>query len=94
MDVKDYYIIYVSGRGSEHKDVTLDWLEKHNFPVDHLHMRKSGDYRKDYIIKKEIYDEMIKEVFDILFILDDRKQVVDMWRKEGLTVLHCAEGDF
>lgn len=29
-----------------------------------------------------------------LFFIDDRKRVVDMWRRRGLTCLHCANGDF
>ncbi|MDJ0647343.1 MAG: hypothetical protein QNJ60_01435 [Xenococcaceae cyanobacterium MO_188.B19] len=32
--------------------------------------------------------------FRCLFILDDRQQVVDMWRSLGLTVFQVAEGDF
>jgi hypothetical protein len=59
-----------------------------------LLMRKAKDYRPDEIVKKEIYEKYIKEKYDVLFVIDDRKRVVDMWRKEGLVVLHCAEGNF
>lgn len=59
-----------------------------------LLMRKSKDYRSDDIVKKEIYEAYIKDKYNVLFVLDDRKRVVDMWRKEGLVVLHCAEGNF
>ena len=31
---------------------------------------------------------------NIVFVVDDRQQVVDMWRTEGLTCLQCAKGDF
>jgi hypothetical protein len=59
-----------------------------------LFMRKTGDYRCDTIIKEEIYREHIEPYYEILFIVDDRKKVVDMWRRLGLVALHCAEGDF
>ena len=89
-----YRIICVSGREDALKDVTKKWLEKYNVPYDGLFMRKSGDYRKDCEVKIEIYNKYIKDNYEILFIVDDRKQVVDMWREMGMTVLHCAEGDF
>lgn len=31
---------------------------------------------------------------NILFVIDDRDSVVEMWRRNGLTVLQCAKGDF
>jgi hypothetical protein len=57
-------------------------------------MRKSGDYRKDYEVKKEIYETYIKDKFNVLCVLDDRQSVVDMWRSLGLTCLQVNYGDF
>jgi len=57
-------------------------------------MRATGDNRKDSIVKKEIYEGIIKPVFDVKFVLDDRNQVVEMWRSLGLTVLQVADGNF
>ena len=59
-----------------------------------LYMRKTGDYRDDIIIKEEIYKEHIEPSYNVLFAIDDRKKVANMWRKLGLVCLHCAEGDF
>ena len=56
-------------------------------------MRQNKDYRKDSIIKKERYDT-IKDTHDVLWVIDDRQQVVDMWRDLGLTVFQVAPGDF
>jgi predicted kinase len=61
---------------------------------EHLYMRERGDHRTDYIIKEIILDFELLTRFEILFTVDDRKQVVDMWRRRGITCLHCAEGDF
>ena len=46
-------------------------------------------------IKKEIVDEHIKGKYFVKFVLDDRDQVVDMWRKEmGYACLQVNYGDF
>lgn len=99
MENRGYVILLVSGRPAEWRDTTLKWLENSginfNFPEDTiLFMRKSGDFRKDSIIKEEIFRFEIEPHFDVLFCVDDRKQVVDMWRSIGLTCLQCSEGDF
>lgn len=36
----------------------------------------------------------IKDKYDVLFAIDDRSSVVDMWRDLGLVCLQCAEGAF
>jgi len=50
--------------------------------------------RKDVIIKQEIYEEHIKDKYDVLFVMDDRNQVVEFWRSIGLTCFQVAEGNF
>lgn len=78
----------LAGKGTE------AWIEKH-LPegiVRHLFMRQGGDYRPDYIVKEEILEMLPKG--RIRYVLDDRNQVVEMWRKHGLTCLQVAEGNF
>ena len=38
--------------------------------------------------------KMKKDGFDPIMAVDDRQQVVDMWRANGLTVLQVDEGNF
>lgn len=87
-------VLLVSGREEKYREQTKRWLEKHLIDYRKLYMRNTGDNRKDSIIKKEIYDTHIKGKYNILFVLDDRNQVVDFWRSEGLTCLQVGEGDF
>lgn len=89
-----YDIIIVSGRSPEHGCgiKTEEWLDKHAIPYSHLFMRAAGDYKPDYEHKQEILDLLPKE--RIAFVLDDRDQVVKMWRANGLTCLQVAEGKF
>lgn len=87
-------IILLSGRSEEYREVTEKWLNDHNVYYDKLIMRKQYDNRPDEIIKKEIYDNEIKNNYYVKYILDDRNKVVDMWRNEGLLCLQVYYGDF
>lgn len=86
-------VVFCSGRGFEYQGETLEWLTKHglNFP---LYMRHAGDHRQDYIVKEIILDFEVLTRYTPYFAIDDRQQVVDMWRKRGITCLQCAKGDF
>jgi len=95
----DINIIFCSGREDSCGEQTTEWLEdnvlgKFNKKLFRLLMRKTGDFRKDSIIKKEIYHEYIENQYEVLFVLDDRNQVVDMWRSLRITCLQVAKGDF
>jgi hydroxymethylpyrimidine pyrophosphatase-like HAD family hydrolase len=94
MENIDFEIIFVSGRPEEWRGKTLEWLEIFWCSSGPLFMRKDKDFRQDAIIKEEIYREHIEPKYDVLFCIDDRKQVVDMWRRIGLVCLQCAEGNF
>lgn len=87
-------IIYMSGRSDEHRYVTEKWLIENGLPCDGLHMRKAGDHRKDSTVKHELFDQHIRNHFDVLGVFDDRNQVVEMWRAIGLTVFQVADGNF
>ena len=90
-----YAILLVSGRNDTYKEATLRFLEKHTITFDVLIMRKAKDNRKDAILKIEIYNENIKDKYLVEFVLDDRNQVVDMWRKElKLPCFQVFYGDF
>jgi predicted kinase len=90
-----YRIVFCSGRTEACRDATAGWLATHvGIGYDALHMRPSGDKRKDTIIKAEIFDKHIRYAYRIVAVLDDRAQVVRMWRALGLTVLQVAEGAF
>ena len=77
-----YQILLVSGREERFREPTIRFLEKHTIPCHYLWMRQNKDFRKDAIIKKEIFDTKIAGKYFIELILDDRNQVVEMWRKE------------
>jgi predicted kinase len=77
-----YQILLVSGREETFRKPTMHFLENFAIPYHQLWMRTAKDYRKDAIVKKEIFEAEIKGKFWVEFVLDDRDQVVEMWRKE------------
>jgi hypothetical protein len=91
----DTRLILLSGREEKYRRVTEDWLKKHQIiSYEALYLRPTGDRRKDYIVKQEIYNKNIHDKYDILFVLEDRDQVVKMWRGIGLTCFQVAYGNF
>lgn len=94
-----YNVLFVTGRDTSIAKETEDWLDQHfkeqgcDEPFySHLFMRNNGDSRPDYEIKAEILELLPKK--RIVYILEDRDQVVSMYRKAGMTVLQSAKGDF
>jgi len=87
-------IVLCSGRSDNYKDLTIDWLNNNHIYYTNLFMRHRDDYRKDDIVKEVILDFEILTRYRPYFFIDDRKSVVDMWRKRGYTCLQCADGNF
>ena len=75
-------VVFCTGRPERCRDDTEVWLHRYGF-----------ERRADYIVKQEILDNHIDKD-KVLFVLDDRQQVVDMWRRNGLTCLQVAPGNF
>ena len=86
-------IILVSGREDKYRGPTESWLIA-NKVFYTLFMRPTADKRHDNIVKREIYEQEIKDKFNVKFVIDDRQRVVDMWRSLGLVCLQCDYGDF
>lgn len=94
-DTTKVKILFTSGREEKYREPTEKFLAEHlpGIPYE-LHMRKTGDMRKDSIIKREMFDTEIRGRYNILFVLDDRNQVVDNWREMGLHCWQVAHGNF
>ena len=89
-----YDLQIVTGRNERFRKVTETWLTWNEIPFNRVLMRADKDNRPDNIIKGEILEQFLKEGRDIAFAVDDRQQVVDMWRANGVTCLQCDVGDF
>ena len=88
-----FHIWILSGRSDRTKDATIDWLNQHDVPFDKLMMRpKKLHFTRDSDLKQMWLDTI--GVDNVAMVFDDRNQVVDMWRDNGLTTFQVAQGDF
>ena len=83
----------LSGRSDVTQQATIDWLAKYDVHYDHLVMRPQNHlYMPDNQLKQIWLDSIGKD--NVAMVFDDRQQVVDMWRQNGLTCFQVADGDF
>lgn len=90
----DDRIILLSGRGDNFRAETETWLAKHDVPFDELWMRAAGDSRRDDIVKAELFNEHVRERYNVRVSLDDRDRVVALWRRMGLPTWQVNYGNF
>lgn len=86
-------IIILSGRDGCCEELTKQWLFYNDIPYDRFLMRKAGDARKDYVIKEELFNQ-VKDEFNIVLAVDDRDQVVNLWRGMGIECWQTNYGKF
>lgn len=88
-------VIFVSGRDAVCQPETRQWLINNVGDWAEsclLLMRPEGDFRKDTLIKKEIFDKYIRNKYNVDYVIDDRDQVVRMWEYElGMTVIKVGQ---
>lgn len=99
-------IIFVSARPEKYRQMTEDWLLRHNLVprrsvearymqksimYDALLMRADGDTREDTKTKQEILDTYLEKAW-IDVVVDDRPSVIRMWRENGLEVIDVGPG--
>lgn len=88
---KEYECIIFSGRSEKYRSITERWLTWNELPYSRLVLRKEGDTREDHIIKEEAFKLLIREGKEISFVVDDRRSVVDMWRRNGIVCFQCYD---
>jgi hypothetical protein len=89
-------VLICTARPEDYRRPTEHWLDHHQINYDHMIMRLRGDFRKDSIVKEMMLEFEIKPRYNLLFSVDDRKDVIDRIRTHGITVLDCAgeKGNF
>ncbi|WVX87568.1 polynucleotide kinase [Vibrio phage EniLVp02] len=95
--------MYNTGRTDSCREDTTNWLNKHLTTLvvpyaaadNRLLMRRTGDSRPDWYVK---FVMLCHRLFRFgqapLVCIDDRQQVVDMYRALGVEVWQVAEGNF
>lgn len=94
---EEHTIIFLTGRSEQYRKITEYWIEVRHLPFiyENLFMRADDDYRPDFEVKKEIYETKILPKFGkVDLVLEDRDQVVKMWRELGITCWQVQEGSY
>ena len=94
VELDRFDVLVVTARPERYRESSERWFQTHKIPVRRLLMRADGDRRSDSVVKREILLTLKREGATPLFVVDDRKAVVDMWRREGVVCLQCADHDF
>ena len=83
---------FVTGREESHRQGTIQWLAQYEVwdPSVLLLMRAVGDYRSDVEVKRDLYKDHLKDR-SILFAMEDRDGVTELWRSLGIRCFQVQE---
>lgn len=87
-----YFIRIVSGRPRSVERETIEWLICALGSLDGMTvelLREPGEHAPDTELKRAWLREQDRR--RILFAVDDRRRIVDMWREEGIVCLQCDD---
>ena len=77
-------IFIVTGRSEKSREATEVWLAENNIPFDKVFMREDGDYSHSQDFKQKVYEDNIKNNYNVLFVLDDDTKCMKMYQEQGL----------
>jgi predicted kinase len=78
-------VLITTARGAEYSEVSQRWLDENDIPYDNYYCRPQGDFRPDYEVKKDMYDQ-ISKYYDLVHQVDDNPQAVQAWEEKGVLV--------
>lgn len=93
MKAQGHSIVICTGRKAEALQGTVEWLQKANVPFSKLYIRNPSDSRPDYVVKEEMWKDIVRS-FYIAAMFDDRDSVVRHARLAGFMVFQVNEGNF
>jgi hypothetical protein len=89
------YDIHIwTGRSDITKAATEAWLEHFDVPYNELRMRPHTEHTDDFDIKRQWLNEDPEFRKRIVFVLEDRTRVVEMWREEKIRCFQVRPGNF
>jgi len=86
--------IFITGREEKYENQTRDWLTNNlflSYSEYCLHMRPKGDYRKDNVFKLEIFNNYIRDNFNVLMAFEDRPTMVSLYQELGIFTFNVAQ---
>ncbi len=89
---RGHEILVVTGRDEFAHGLTVGWLAEHlPVPTAGVHMRRDGDCRSNFDVKREIHEELVR-TYDIRAAIDDDPEIVELWLEVGIPVAMVLDG--
>lgn len=82
----EYTNLLFTGMPRRYEEGLGKWLGQHGVPVDMISMRRNRDFRKDFVIKREMYNEAVDLGYYVVRAWEDSPGVVDLWKSQGIPV--------
>lgn len=79
-----YRNLLFTGMPDSYSDGLVDWLTRHGVPMGPISMRVTGDYRKDFVVKREMYLAALEEGYQIIRAWDDNPRCLELWTHQGI----------
>lgn len=79
-------VLCMTGMNEKFRGSMVTWLRRHDVPFSLLMMRGNRDFRKDFIVKREMLLEARLRGFSVTHATDDNPQVIDLWKRENIPV--------
>ena len=94
---RNHLVAIWTGRSVAVYNETCEWLSKHRFFVStSIRMRPEGVFTLRHRTQGDMAQGIQRRdrtrTIDLVF--EDRKRVIDMWRRNGVVACQVAEGDF
>ena len=85
---EDCSIIIFTGRPEQFREFTKKWLKDHEIVYLGLYMRPKDNYMKSPELKEHFLMNLLENdpIAEIVMAYDDRKEVLDMYRKFNIPV--------
>ena len=83
-----YYIVGLTARPEKWRKQTMDWMLKHEVPMDALLMRPDKSYDPSPKVKTDlVMDHYPNRFHRIAFVIDDRDDVVEAFRALNINTI-------
>lgn len=84
-------IIFLTGRPAYLSRDTVKWIKDQTGISTELNktlfMRPSGNRKQDTVVKEEIYLRDIAPHYEIVLALDDKPEILDIWKKYSIETI-------
>lgn len=84
--------VLLTARPTTIKDITVEWLARHDLTWDVLVMRPAGVFTPSPVAKREAVGELRAYGFELLLAFDDDRRNVDMFHDEGIPCIYLHSG--